>query len=632
MRTVKINYLNIRNFKGFREFRLNLSGENAWIYGDNATGKTTIYDAFTWLLFGKDSLGNTKFGIKPIGRIGVAPEVTAELDVDGRTVVLRKSLREKWEKHRGGEERFAGNTVDYFIDDVPYKENKYKSMIDSIVHEDQFRMLTSVYRFCRDCGYKERREILFELANIPPDDELLSEFPALMDAADGRPIADFRAMLVHKRKDLNSTLNQLPTRIDECDRQIASLELLDFEAASRRADDLRKAKREQTDRLSEITAGNGKVMLAAEIKEIESEIRALEAENESHRASQRIPSADKRPELNGRINLCRSEIRRIEQYIEDARVDTDRCANELENLRRAWKAENDQNFSAEVCAYCGQPLPGAKVVEAKRKFEQQRQSKLDEITQRAAAVDEQMNSAGERIKQREEELLEHRSELERLESELSAYVPPVVPEPEDLPWYDEKHRTLETKLNEKRAQVKQIEQELAGVTTRLRADIDELTRKLSVELETLAAQSTLKSLQQRVAELNEQQRTVSAEVERMDVLIEQCEAFARFKAERITDAVNQQFRFARFRLFTEAINGSVQDCCDVTVHNVPYSDLNNAMKINVGTDVINALSRYYGVRVPLIIDNAESITAPIPIETQRIYLNVSREDKELRVE
>ena len=61
---IKINKLILQNFKGIKALEISAEGENLNIYGDNATGKTTVFDAFTWLLFGKDSLGRSDFGIK----------------------------------------------------------------------------------------------------------------------------------------------------------------------------------------------------------------------------------------------------------------------------------------------------------------------------------------------------------------------------------------------------------------------------------------------------------------------------------------------------------------------------------------------------------------------------------------
>ena len=108
------------------------------------------------------------------------------------------------------------------------------------------------------------------------------------------------------------------------------------------------------------------------------------------------------------------------------------------------------------------------------------------------------------------------------------------------------------------------------------------------------------------------------------------EEFTRYKTRYIEDGVNGLFRLAKFRLFREQANGGLEERCDVTFKGIPYGSLNNGARINVGIDIINTLSRVYGVEVPLFVDNAESVTRIEKMKTQVIRLVVSEPDKELR--
>ena len=148
----------------------------------------------------------------------------------------------------------------------------------------------------------------------------------------------------------------------------------------------------------------------------------------------------------------------------------------------------------------------------------------------------------------------------------------------------------------------------------------------------LAKEQQLIDTRRRVTKLQEEQRSCAAQVEEMDRMIEMCEEFARYRVQSVEDGVNRHFELVHFRLFTEQINGGLADCCDVVVGGVPYADLNSAMQINAGLDIINTLSAHYGVRVPLFIDNAESVTHLQEIDTQIVRLVVSEQDKELRLE
>lgn len=52
-----IERMHIQNFKGIRDLEIDF-GAVTRISGMNGTGKTTIPDAFSWVLFNKDSRGN----------------------------------------------------------------------------------------------------------------------------------------------------------------------------------------------------------------------------------------------------------------------------------------------------------------------------------------------------------------------------------------------------------------------------------------------------------------------------------------------------------------------------------------------------------------------------------------------
>lgn len=141
MRLIKLELL---NFKGLEQFEFEFEGFSTTIRGDNATGKTTLFDSMCWLLFGKDSLDKSDFQIKTIRNGEVIPNVnhevtgTFKLD-DGRTVELKRVFREKYSSPRGGDVQLTGHTTDYFIDGVPSKEKEYKAFINSLISEDVFK-------------------------------------------------------------------------------------------------------------------------------------------------------------------------------------------------------------------------------------------------------------------------------------------------------------------------------------------------------------------------------------------------------------------------------------------------------------------------------------------------------------
>ena len=246
---IELKSLDLVHFKCFPKLHLDFrEGVNS-LFGANAAGKTSVYDALTWLLFDKDSAGHSRPAIKPTGApAGTMPEVTAILEVDGEPIKLRKVLREKWEKPRGSSiERYAGDTRDYYIDDVPLAENAYKRRIAELIDERQFKLLTDVWAVTKGMHWKDRRTLLAEICGLPEDKQLLAtapQFAELTEKVGRRTVDEYKSVLMKQRKDMNANLNTLPVRVDECSRMVAELESLDFAAAHSESDRL-QAERER---------------------------------------------------------------------------------------------------------------------------------------------------------------------------------------------------------------------------------------------------------------------------------------------------------------------------------------------------------------------------------------------------
>ena len=97
---IKISNLKLKNFKGIKNLEINFEGKNANIYGKNATGKTTVFDAFKWLFFDKDSSDRKDFNIKTLDENNkpihfLEHEVEAILLIDGVDMTFKKMLKEK---------------------------------------------------------------------------------------------------------------------------------------------------------------------------------------------------------------------------------------------------------------------------------------------------------------------------------------------------------------------------------------------------------------------------------------------------------------------------------------------------------------------------------------------------------
>ena len=633
---IELKSLDLVHFKCFPKLHLDFhEGVNS-LFGANAAGKTSVYDALTWLLFDKDSAGHSRPAVKPTGApAGAMPEVTAILEVDGEPIKLRKVLREKWEKPRGSSiERYAGDTRDYYIDDVPLAENAYKRRIAELIDEQQFKLLTDVWAVTR-MHWKDRRTLLAEICGLPEDKQLLAtapQFAELTEKVGRRTVDEYKSVLMKQRKDMNANLNTLPVRVDECSRMVTELESLDFAAAHSESDRL-QAERERVQGELVKLANNTLVAQARnELGALQNQLRELEAENNAHLASQRVPVEDETPVLTAALDRAKCEADRLTRTVARETDYITTGENCLNDYRARWRAIDAEEFTETVCPTCHQPLPAEQVAEAREAFAAHQQQRKDTLLEDSKFVKRGIAAAQERLASAETALKTAQDELQKAQIALDSYTPPVEVVPENLPDYDRRKGAILTLIADADKRIDRLNSDTEQERHRLETALSAVTAEKLTHDAVLAKEQTLADTRRRIAELQAEQRKAAAEVEQMDRLIAMCEEFTRYRVQAITESVNSKFRLARWRLFTEQVNGGLADCCEPMDRNgSTFEDTNNAMQINIGMDIIDTLSAHFGRRVPLFVDNAESVTHLQPIGSQVVRLVVSEQDKELRI-
>ena len=641
MKSIQLSYLNIHNFKGCKALTLNFAGRSATISGDNATGKTTIYDAFCWLLYGKDSKGRSDFQIKPLasdGQVadhGAVTVVEACLSVDGLGVTFRKDYYERWSTKRGSDaETYDGNTCEFFVDDVPMKKNEYERRIADLCEESTFRILTNVAWFCEGLDWRKRRDMLFQICDLPTDKAIMASDPKFADLATAMgslSLDDYKRKLTARRKSLNADRGSIPARLDEQQKIVESLAGIDFAVTRSERDSAAAKMQSLQEELLRLSHGS---QLEAKRNELAAAKNALTAEindNNSHRQSQMIPVADRRPELRAAIDKAKADFIR---WTDMAKKEADlisQCDFQIQNCRKLWVAADAMEFSAESCPTCGQALPAAAQKAAKERFESRKaQDKADAVS-RADSHKATKATAEYRREQAIEAAVLAENEVARLNAELEAYVPDTQPEVSDLPGHDKRMAALDDKIFRLQAELDDLAGETATIRSAVEGNIKEL-RSVIAGLDTeLAKESVLQFAAERCEELRENAKKVASELGALDKQLFLCEEYARYKVRFVETAANGKFKITRWKLFDEQINGGINDCCEATFDGVPFAAVNNGMRINIGVDVISTISEHFGMKVPLVVDNAESVTSLLDIDTQVIRLCVSETDKELKI-
>lgn len=676
MKNIKLKSLTIVNFKGIKKFTLDDLTDYVSIFGANASGKTTIFDAFCFLLFNKDSTDRKDFEIKPLDKSGITKdrtenEVSATLVVDGEEIQLRHVMKENWVKKRGESEAvFSGNQHLYFWNDVPMQAGEYQAKVDAIIPEHTFKLLTNPLYF-NSLKWQDRRVVLQEIAGEITDDEILSERPEFGDLIaqlSGKTMQEIRAKNAAEKKRLKDSISTIPARIDEAERgkpaaadlsySVSEIERLqaEYNAIEKQIEDRNEAQKEENEAIQEINR---------QIHEAKTENLSIQAKHQQQYNADLVNAQSAGKKIADQISRQKADLRALEgsvqsmerqkaeilSSIESRRgrmlADKQEITLRIESLRKEFTDLNAKEIdpSKLVCGECGRDHEAHNADEIVAKFNENKTKELKAIIQRGdalkaelAKLEESLNelnsSSTEEIDQnlitQRNNLAAVENEIKRLEAELESVNENsvVVQSVADRLENDEKYQS-------NLAEIKQLEESLLNRPSvdisDLRQKKDEITVQIDGHKSKLATKDQIEAADKRIAELKEQEKVLAqqlASIEREEFL---AASYEKHKAEELERRVNGMFKYARFKMFNQLINGGEEPTCVTTYEGVPFPDLNNAAKVMIGLDIINTLSAHHGVIAPVFLDNRESISSIPDTAAQVINLIVSPEDKELRV-
>jgi hypothetical protein len=641
MTEIKIKRLSLENFKCHKALKLDFMGGNASVYGDNASGKTSIYDALTWLLFGKDSQGNGEknIEIKPLDANGEVKDhdaltaVEAVLDVNGEEVSLRRTYREVWTTKRGSSQAtYDGNTSEYYVSGVPCKRNAFQDKVNELVSEDTFRMLTSVSYFANGISWQDRRAVLFKVAGVMDDAQILAtneQFIPLVESMGKLGLEDYKKKLLAEKRKFVGAKTEIPARISECKKTIEDIQGLDFAGAKAQVEALQATLNGLSEQIISIEHDSAADQKRMEIRETQLELSKLEAENKAYRDSQTAGSVDTKALYNHKMVLEMSLKNKRDALSSAEKVygDYDR---RIEESRNRWISVNSERFAAGNCPTCGQKLPAEQLQKAEGAFEAGKRGRLTEIEQTANALKQAKADTAERIENLRKEIGELETGIADAYMHITA-AENVRVEPKDMDGFAASRDAITARINALSGELADISQNSYDVKEKLRREKDIVSMGIAEQMRIVNKESLLDYSRERIESLREDAKNAAECLEAIEKMLFLIDEYSRYKTRFVENSINGLFRIARFRLFREQANGGIEDRCDVVYDGIPYISVNNGMKINLGIDIINTLSVAYGVRVPLFVDNAESVTELECCNSQIIRLVVSKNDKELRV-
>lgn len=644
---IKLNQMKLTNFQGIRNLELNFDGMNKSIKGDNGTGKTTIINAYYYLLTDKPSVAMADYSPKTKGIEGdlhnLEHTVECTFDIDGIIKILKKTYKEKWTQKRGNKNKeLTGNTISYEVDGLPVKEKDYNREIEELFGPREIiQMLISPTYFSGVLSWKDRRKYLTNICGDYTDEEIIDTVAELAplneilllngSATQKRSIDDHIKILKTNMSNINKELKQIPSRIDEAERAIPETtgSKSDYES---QLFEVRKEISSLNNRKLAVKSGNSaaveKSNRISEIKQKEREARIAHVNNfdESNRLIKESINnlTNKKSLLNDTINSNDIRISRYKSDIEYMSNERNKLLNEYRNVSAMEFDENRR-----ICETCGQSLPIDQQEKIFATFNINKSKKLEELQKKGADVSKEKIATKQLeldnlVKENEQLGVKVMDFANQIESEKSKIVA-------SMPFEDtEEYRIIRQQL----ADLENTDNEVDKVIEEIDKEIHECNVKVATLNTNISRFQLAEDQQKRIEELEARLAQLSEDYDRYEYELSLCEKLIVEKVSRITERINKNFKSVNFELFEKLYNSDgIVECCNVLVPSeksmVPYKMANNASHINSGIEIINTLSEYFGIRMPIFVDNAESVTKITSTDNQLIRLVVDGDYKTL---
>lgn len=649
---MKIKTLEMVNFKNQRDFKIDFAETVTNIYGANGAGKTTILDALGFLLYQKDSKGNSDTKMRPYGADGqllhdIDTTVKGVFEVNGYQFTLEVVYKEKWTKVSGSDERkLIGNTTDFFVDGVPKKAKDYAAFIEEYFMEPWFSLTSNPATF-PGLKWQDQRKLLVDLVGDIEDEAIVAakpELESIMADLAKYGVDDLRAKLMKEKKGYDKVVKDMPIRIDERRKTLSGIEA---PAELRNKAELTLVKyREPLEQLqaerAAIVSGSRKAQIEEQIATIKAQMVAAKALYRETVAKVEAPFLKKADEIMASAKTNAEKVTLLRRQMLSAEKDISSIKEQLGSLGDTWESIDQEVFNDTECPCCHRPYSPDMLQPMLEAFNQSKSKRLEELDAKGNAFSTELKSKEEEkaallieINQlaayEQDELPKLLAENKKLKEQALAKVPDmeafVNPETQEAFW------TLRESLQ---LREKELENARLDVTIQLQnidKKIDIARKPVDEANEAMARLKLDEETNEVIAQLQAEKKNAMLMVGEVELKLSLLDKFIVAKMDMLSERINGLFNEVNFKLFdTNISNEGIKENCELTMHGVPYRQLSNAEKCRAGMEVVRAISDKMHFCNPVFVDNRESITDIGNAPGQIINLYVSPEDRKLRVE
>lgn len=667
---VEVKKIYLENYQKFPSKSVDLFPRTE-ISGRNREGKSTLKDAYLDVLTGKMANGTEPTSIRrkenglEVPKVDVVRELT--LAIDGKEKVIRKITKQKWRKPKGQyEEVFDGNETSYEIDGFPDKLKDYTEFIHSIAEPSTLLMCSNPKPFLNTLqkSTAESRKVLekmsgFDIAQFMEENP---QYAHVEEITKGHSVED-------TLKKLRKELNAQKKKVDAKNTEIAyetnrTVEAEDTSSLESKKQELNAdlSKLEEQEQILEDSA-KGYDSLSYEIRGLKSSRDGLVSKaNEWLRARQKFISDTvselmlKKSEKESSIRIIGMELGNHIREAQQAKADLDRARQDYPRIKemelddselKAIEAETF-NDSDTICSTCGQELPEEQISELRASFEEKKKARIEaqlkikesfesEKQEKLKYVCDLGNTSAAKLKKTNEEINKLQSEISEAQDEVAELTKQIeeeqskfteLPESVDMT-NDEEYLAVTARIAELEEKLKSFD-DVPGKKQELRMQISNVMKQISnVDADIKIAQAAVTEKEKRVAELNEELKSlgqVQADIEKnIDTVLN----FSIQKNKALAEKINPYFKHFQFSFLDYTIEGNPVETCKMICNGIDYnSGLNHSDKILCEVDLLNGLQEMNGLNLPIWIDDSESVNIDrIPmLDRQMIILRVTDGD------
>lgn len=619
MKEVQIKKMSIENWRAQNK-SIEFIGNITEIKGRNESGKSSVMNAFLWLLTGYDEEDRLNYNlfdntVEQTYENAIPASVEAVFEVNGNEYTFKKTAKQGWSRARGNSEYTRKGTDDYsfFADGIEVSATQYKTMVEGLFAPiDKLKIMLNL-RYFLMLDWKDMRKQLESMVGDIESSDFKGDYGIILKDLIKHTPDELKSLYKAKMKPMKASIDSLPVTIETMQTNLP--DLAEVEEARKSIDE---AKQQMSD-IDEKIVGAGdfaKSYIDRRNAELE-EIGKLEAE---YRNAERIYESN----FNDEVEKIQKEMRDVDSYNADIdkgnkKAEAERESNKkelekmtdlLSGLQKRHEELTEQNkeckarvFTGEKCAYCGQELPEDKLEEARKRFNEQKEKDHAYIVAQGKENKEYLERALKGIEnlkaeiEKPLEILDKKSK-DDLEDKLDDLRKSFVPY----------HETTEgsakmSVIKEKRANLTVIPQQDNGALLNMKRG---LLDEIEMNSKKLGLKDEYDKQLEKIRGLQEELKNNSVELAKLEGKLAKVKEYEEEKAKIISDRVNGKFEYVQIEMSETNKSGDIVPAC-VIKDNKGVNALvtNNASRVLCGIDIAIAFQNFYGLSLPLFIDDYE---------------------------